>query len=549
MRRERTAGFSWLAVLPLLPLAGFAFYYSLRYGLRGFGAAADIVFYGGWQVANGQFPHLDFFVSYGAVQYLIQGALMKLFGPSWLVYCAHAAAFNAVYVCLIYLLLRRFALPWWIAFVYAWCAGITYYPAMGYPQPDKHSFLFLILALLLQMQVTADSKGRRVFLYYAGAGICYLLALFCKANPTLLYPLAALAVMLGLRRAQVTLAVLGGLAALAAALLFGLLLAVGHPGFFADLLYYLVTLPGMIAAGRAGGSWPILKLADYARFPSITLAYAVLAAGGGLLLQRLGEASDEHFRRSVLVPLLLAFGFVLMTVFHILHIGQPPLAHVTLIVPAIALAHAAFLNGMGEGGALRRVRLSLSLLLLVFVAVDVSEYNRITVKRRLSYDTDMDIGQLQARGASGLPELKHVEYAPVASNPDALQKFADILGAVKDLPGNVMTLGLSPWYYAFGQKAPVLPAIYIIPGHSSPQQDSPQELGLARRLAANLEKAEVRHLILNPNRFDAAMQALEKDGLACGAANDTHFARIDLCQPLKAEQVEAALSLLRLAGP
>ncbi|MDK9721112.1 MAG: hypothetical protein OEL53_08000 [Rhodospirillales bacterium] len=549
MRRGRTAAFSWLAVLPLLPLAGFAFYYSLRYGLRGFSPAADIVFYGGWQIANGQLPHLDFFVSYGAVQYLIQGALMKLFGPSWLIYCAHAAAFNAIFVCLIYLLLKRFGLSWWIAFAYAWCAGITYYPVIGYPQPDKHSFLFLILALLLQMQVTAESKRRRVFLYYAGAGICYLLALFCKANPTLLYPLAALAVMLGLRREQWMAAVLGGLAALMAALSFGLMLAMGHPGFFADLLYYLVTLPGMIAAGRSGGSWPILKLADYARFPSITLAYAALAAGGAIFLQRLGEAGDERFRRTVLIPLLLAASFVLMTVFHILHIGQPPLAHVTLIVPAIALAHAAFLNGIGEGGALRRARLSLSLLLLVFVAVDVSEYNRIAVKRRLSYDADMPMDGMQERGASGLPELRYVEFIPLTSQPEFLEGFKAILEEVRAVPGNVMTLGLSPWYYVFGQKAPVLPAIYIIPGHSSPGEDSLQETALAARLAANLEKAEVRHLILNPDRFDAAMQALEQEGLACGATNETHFARIDLCQPFRADQVETARALLRLAGP
>lgn len=551
MRRKKGGAIfqqSRLGLVLSLPPAVFAFYYALRYGLRGFHNAADIVFYGGWQVANGQLPYLDFFVSYGAVQYLIQGGLMKLFGPSWLVYCVHAALFNAAFVLLLFALLRRFALPLWMAFVYSWCAGIAYYPVMGYPQPDKHSFLFLLLALLLQLLPDRETPNRRVALLYAAAAFSYVAAFFCKANPTVLYPLAALGATLALGRRQWVPALAGAAAVLGFFLLAGLAVELARPGFLSNLSYYLVTLPGDIARERSGGSLPLLKMAEQARFSSITLSYAALAAGAGILVLRLGELGDGAFRRTVLLPLLLAFSFVVITIFHITHIGQPPLAHVTLIVPALALIHAAALNAIGDGGGERLAKLALSLLLLVFVAVDVSEYNRLSVKRRLSYDREMDLSAMQERGASGLAELADVEFVPIASEPDFLAVFAAVAAELKANGDQSLLLGFSPWHYAFAGKAPLLPAIYIMPGHSSPREDSPQETDLAKRLAANLERNGVKSLLVKPDRVDAAWQALDQAELACDMRLEAHVVRIDLCEPFKAESLETARALLRLAS-
>ncbi|MBF0268035.1 MAG: hypothetical protein HQL44_05550 [Alphaproteobacteria bacterium] len=545
--RARTAPL--LTGLAALPLMAFAFYHSLRYGLRGFNNAADIVFYGGWQVANGNLPYIDFFVSYGAVQYLIQGGLMHLFGPSWLVYCAHAAAFNAAYALLVLLLLKRFGLSLWMAFIYAWCAAIVYYPVMGYPQPDKHSFLFLILGLVLQLTAAKDSSQRKTAALYAGAALSYVAAFFCKANPTLLYPLVGAAALLGLSGKRQWLAALGGgFAALGAVLLSGLLIEAVYPGFMDNLVFYMITLPGEIAKERSGGSWPILKLGDYARFPSFTLSYAILAAGLTLLALRLRHVIDETFRQTVLLPLLLAFCFVLITVFHVTHIGQPPSAHVVLIVPAIALAHAALLKGLNDGAAVDLARLVCSVLILAFVAMDVSEYNRTVVKRRVSYDLDFDISAMQARGASGLPELAHVEYVPLTANSTYLEAFADVQSELKALNGNVMLLGLSPWHYAFAKKQPVLPAIYVIPGHSSPREDSAKEAQLAERLARNMESADVKTLIMRPELSDNVLRLLDGDRMVCGVEVKKHLARVDLCQPFKATSTKAALNLLRLAS-
>ena len=158
----------------------FACLICLKYGLLGIFNDADIVFYSGWLVANGKLPFLDYFVTYAHVQALIQGAIFKLFGVSWMAYVAHAALFNGVYAMLVLVYVRRTGLAWWAAFLYAFASALTYYTPMGYPQPDKHSLLFLLAAMVVQQGLTRASGARSFVWRYALIGLLLTLAVMSK---------------------------------------------------------------------------------------------------------------------------------------------------------------------------------------------------------------------------------------------------------------------------------------------------------------------------------------------------------------------------------
>lgn len=157
----------------------------------------SIVFHGGQRVAAGDALYRDVVAPAGPLLFWIQGLVFELFGLSYRVYLATAAAMNAAATVAAYAVVRRL-LPGRVVLALAAAAttAVLFYPVFGTPWFENTGYLFVLLSLLAALPAAAprvsaapDSAAR-----LAGpalAGLLAVAAFLCKQNVGLLaVPLA-----------------------------------------------------------------------------------------------------------------------------------------------------------------------------------------------------------------------------------------------------------------------------------------------------------------------------------------------------------------------
>ena len=540
MNRSRLS--LWLGAALLF---GFGSTLSLYWGLSGIADDADPLFYGGWLAAKGGIPFVNMFTSWGMVQAVIQGAFFRILGPTWLAYCLHAAMVNGIYTVLACVLFRRMGLGWGCAAAYALMAATTYYAPMGYPHPDKEGFVFLFAALVLQAGATEQTPSHITKTYFA-AGLMLILSFLCKPSPAGLFPLAAVVPFLSLSGHGKIAAFKGVSASFAALVLVGCALLPANPHVFGDFIYYYFGLALHVMAGRTAenAGLSLMKLSDYAQFGAIPLAFGLALAASAAVCYR------RPFAVRAMVPAALGLAFLIITLFHLRYLKQPAGSQVTLVIPAIALFHAAILALFPRSEDTgRMVALVLAVTLVVTSGIHTREYDRLVNKTRRNYDRDFVIGEKQKRGTAGIPELAWVEPIPIRSAPNWYDRFRDVMAEMKATDGNVALVGLSQMFYVFGAKAPVQPSIYMIRGHSSPMPDSSQGERLGELMFRSLEKAEVRTILVHPDFQNQLVDRLTAAGGApCRVVPGPLVSRVELCRPISAEDHAVAKVLYDYAN-
>ncbi|MBF0323888.1 MAG: hypothetical protein HQL42_02345 [Alphaproteobacteria bacterium] len=522
---RRLAGLAAMATLFL-----FAAAINFRWGARAFSEDGDPLFHGGWLVANGWVPFVDFFTSWGSVTAVIQGGFFALFGPTWTAYLAHASVVNGIYTVLICVLFRQVGLSAPVSWLYAAAAAVTYYAPAGHPHPDKEGFVFLAAALVLQL--SALHRGRHVFARYLAAALLLELAFLCKGNPAAAFPVAALVPFLFLSWPDKSKALAAALAAVGIlAIAIAIALLPSNPTVFGDLFHYYFKLPFAVVQVRDSEGWglSLTKLSDYAKFGAFPLAYAMAAAA--LLV---ATRDFPKTNRASRLAAGLGLAFLAVTLFHLGTIRQPPSVHVTLLVPAIACFHAALAAPLSNGPEASRIgRLILTIVLLGTVALNVKEYERLVVKARLIYDKPFQMGGLMAPGTAGIPELPEIAFAPIEGDPGFLERLREAARLVRESEGGVLLVGLSPMLYATGRKPPVIPAIYTNPGHSTPAHDTPEEDRMIAMFARNLSQAATRTVLVRAEKGELVRQSLERlsPDLVCRTDMEGPVWRLLLCQP------------------
>jgi hypothetical protein len=505
-----------------LVLFAFALALSVQNGLSGFTFDSDPLYYGGYMVANGLFPYIDWGASYSTLPVLIEGGLMRLLGAGWHVTVLHAGLCNALYTVLAFILFRQFGLGWVSAVAYAAGSAVIYYAPIGYGTPDKPSFLFLMVALVLQGMAMRTTRPRMIAGLYAGVALAGVASLFAKLNPSVLYIVPLFAMFLGAGGSR-------HLPALAGMALAVLLLAAGaavveirHPGFLSELFYYAVRLPLVAGSERMGGEggFAYTKLADYTRYPTFNLLYALMVAGGVMLWLRREVLSAPGMYRALVLPVVLGVSFWAITVFHISHIAQPWPAHVTLVLPGVALLHAALAAGLRSLAPRRNEAMEVALkllavVLLVYTAFDAKEYQRVVGKRRAIFDLELDQGAMSARGAVGIEAFRYLRWIPWAGDPGLDGEIRDVVAAMNSVPGNVFVAGMPNHYYVFAGKAPLLPTYVVLAGHTSPSEGTPEEARLIARFGQNLQTADVRHVVMNRRSAEGPGRAFLASRYVC----------------------------------
>lgn len=401
--------------------------------------------------------------------------------------------------------------------------------------------------LSLQLTCIGRDSSRHVVLVHM-AGVWLMVAAFLsKSNPTGLYPLALMMPFLAFSLRNLGAAALGALAGFASLAAVIGVVNLAHPGFAGDLYYYAIKLPLSVGAARTShGGFPALtKMADYARFPSFTLALAVLVAALAACVITPKVLTTQSGRARVLVPTGLALAFLVITAFHLSHIAQPQLSHVTLGVLIIGLAHAAILGSLKieAGEALGRARLLLGVLVAGFVLIDAREYHRIVNRPRLSYDVPLEAGSIQPPDTSGLRGFEGVRWVPLKTGDQIyLDARRQLIATLDSVPGAVVIVGHSPAFYALTGKPPVVPANLVIIGHSTPPADSPEELRLAQRFQRNLKAAGVKTIVIGKTG-----EWVARSRHACTVRRQQWVSVVELCDGAW-EDMDFVIAILRKSG-
>ena len=144
---------------------------------------ASIVFDGGWRILSGQVPWRDFNTPYGVVPSAMQAVFFAVIGRTWLAFCLHSSVVNGAFAALLYVLLVLLRLPRPLAFFYGFCASFFFYPPVGVPFMEQHSFFFTLAAITAAVAGNYATQERTQWWLWAAVAPLALLALFSKQVP------------------------------------------------------------------------------------------------------------------------------------------------------------------------------------------------------------------------------------------------------------------------------------------------------------------------------------------------------------------------------
>ncbi|TGN00185.1 ArnT family glycosyltransferase [Leptospira dzoumogneensis] len=161
----------------------FGFFYNLHFALIGFQPLdGSIVFDGGWRILNGQIPFKDFSAPAGTTPSLIQAFFFSIFGVNWISYLVHSSLFNGLLGVISYLWFRKEGGNVFLSTLLSFLSVILFYPPIGFPFIETHSFFFSILALFLTSLAVQNVRS----IYIAGIFVSFFLGFLSKQIPAAL---------------------------------------------------------------------------------------------------------------------------------------------------------------------------------------------------------------------------------------------------------------------------------------------------------------------------------------------------------------------------
>lgn len=178
----------------------FGFSYNLHFALIGFQPLdGSIVFDGGWRILNGQIPFKDFSAPAGTIPSLIQAFFFLIFGVNWISYLIHSSLFNGLLGAISYIWFRNEGGNVILSTLLAFLSTILFYPPVGFPFIETHSFFFSVLALFLTSLAVQNVR----FMYILGISISFLFGFLSKQIPAALLIFGILILMSRLPRKDI----------------------------------------------------------------------------------------------------------------------------------------------------------------------------------------------------------------------------------------------------------------------------------------------------------------------------------------------------------
>jgi hypothetical protein len=478
-------------------LAVFAFGICLAYGHLGLNPLdQSIVFDGAWRLVSGQLPVRDFTTPIGFVPIAIQAALFSVFGLSWFVYCVHAAFMNAAFAVVALRVARRVGVAAWPAWFVAVASAVVFYPPIGVPFSDQHSFFFALCCLWATLVALGPTRhvGRALF----AVPLFAALALLSKPVPAVLVvgPCLSVAAVAAVRKgprwfaAGVLLPVLTGV----------LYLAAIHASI-SDAVFFTITLPYRTATARTvlypgRGAWALVgfRLQYIARewrtlagttcavVLGLWIAAAVLCASLGRDIRRAGHA---------LACLGLSIALACTTgVFT--YVTNNAVSNAAALLPLVVglawtACAVAWDAAIGDrGAAWRTARRVLPLLVVLVCGIDLWRFHLTVNVGRAQAHFDRARAAWSPGGRLGYLRMQHATYR---------FDLRDILPYIAARPDNFLLFGDAALLYGATGHPSVFPALWLHEGLTVPPFGSGEFQRFESRVLSNMERYHVRYLI------------------------------------------------------
>jgi hypothetical protein len=498
---------------------------------------ASIVFDGGWRILDGQVPWRDFTTPNGVVPAAIQALFFAIAGPTWFAFCLHASVVNGAFGVLMYVLLVVLRLPRPLAFFYALCGTFFFYPPVGVPFMEQHSFFFTLAAITAAVTGNYSPSSRAQWWLWALVPALGLLAFFSKQVPFgFAAPVLPLILLLPGRsslRTRFTAVAQSIACCTAVIVVFGLVLRIPWTTVFE----YTFVRPGEVGGLRAV-ALPELASRVARRFDNLPTALGLDFIGNAVFMFRAAlialplmflvrlmvrRRAHESAERVDADPSRLACALILapMTYVTSLLLGfvtnNQTQNSVAFYPVAAGLLHAAICAelrilqrgieiSLPAGAFAAKLRGWLpAATALALVAISIAPL------RHWMHDTVIWTGDvnmtrmvndmtfnpaLAAASARSLPAgMEFLRWTPSPANYD-LDGWRQLTEFLRSREGNVLIIGDTLVTYALIGKPSVAPNLWFHPGLAMPDSSEPAFADYERELTARITSRDVRFIVL-----------------------------------------------------
>jgi hypothetical protein len=497
---------------------------------------ASIVFDGGWRILSGQVPWRDFATPYGVTPAAIQAVFFAFAGQTWLAFCLHASMVNGAFAVLLYSLLVVLRLPSPLAFFYALCSTFFFYPMVGVPFIDQHSFFFTLAALAAAITANHALSSRAQWWFWAAVPPLAILAFLSKPVP-FAFAAPALPILLLLpaparRRTRASGLALGmGVSVIA----LGLLVAVLRVPA-ATFMEYAIDRPRDMGALRTTGVAQLAGrvVARYDNLPTamglsfienaitlyeVSLVALPLVIGIWAIGRRRDAEIGGDLTRLIAALVLAPWTYVTSMLLGFVTNNQTQnsvafypvgaaLLH-TAICAELRIVTRGLTLSLGDrrvarlhasSTALIRFSSMIALVLLSLAPVrhwtiDTTTWITRVDMTRMVNDMTFDFA-LAAHSENDLPAgMEFVRWTPSPASFD-LHGWSGLVEFLRSHDGNVLILGDTLVTYGLAGKPSLAPNLWFHPGLTMPAVSEPDFAGYDEALTGRLQRFNVKYIVV-----------------------------------------------------
>jgi hypothetical protein len=513
------------AALPLLAVAGTAL--ALYYGRTGFMPLDQSIIYdGAWRMLSGQIPYRDFVTPNGVLPIAIQAVFFRLFGVNWLAYCLHAAVFNGLFCLLAYALLKLLGSPHWLALFGGLLSGVVFYPPIGTPYLEQHSFFFVLLAVVMAVLAARRARGAAWFVLWLLVPVSLGFGLLSKQIPAAYgFPLVlAIALVFGKGHRLRAVAALAAGTLLFAALTW--LVAALVRVDLEQVRVYALQLPSALGRERLAKLlsdppalleallWPFrhrIKVwrgrVEYTNYSAYLTVLFWLAYGYAVLQRRHSQrwAGIRSRSRQMLPEVGLAAGLLLVcwltaTFTDNLQENNIPFVYAALAITYLVASRAILGNQTTPPERMTERRLLatrlMSLGVILFALFDAFIFNNQINAGRVVHDFVYDARRFRPYQRLLPAQLRFMKWGTPGAYPFLPGEVRDITEYIRARPGGLFVLGDASVFYALTGRQSTNPSLWFHAGLTMPRPGTDLFDRYEQRLLDNFRKYDVRFVLL-----------------------------------------------------
>lgn len=484
----------------------------LRYGRIGYMPLdQSIVFDGGWRLLSGQVPFRDFNAPNCLLPMYIQAVFFKIFGVNWLAYCLHSAIFNGLFCLVSFGILRLAGGGRGLSAFYAALSALVFYPPMGVPFMDQHSFFFSFLALFLVLKASQADTMALQTRYWILVPPVVVLAFLSKQIPAVFgAALTGLLLLITTSRRHRSRMILTFFASLSITLFLFVGIAALGPADLGQMKLSLLERPSQVGWERIESSlrryppWrlllgllhPLPPLALKLRLFHLAGIGAVALLPPLLFLRRLRKTGLVNYIVLSLGLAAISNLFILLT----LNQAENGMPFIFVSLGAVHITTLGVIRSfVGPEKTARYAAFILSGLFVVPSLLDAHQFHDQVNRRRSILEMYLDPQPLHWEKMP--PGLGFMDFHLTPEYRSIYGRLAliDAVAYLREERANFFLIGDTSILYGLTRRPSLNPCLWFHPGYSMPEAGSTGFQAYERKVIENIKRFKADYLVEEGN--------------------------------------------------